>query len=145
MENDANLSSTQHERARNRLRKAVFGVLKKHIPEWPTDIAVASKSVGRKRIVPSCLPGRGSALPELPEKGNGYTPKSPLPRQSIPNVDRPSFTCRLLTSARVSIGDNPLFSARAKGIESKADANARMAYCSIEGIYARKLSQHRAN
>ena len=68
-------------------------------------------------------------------KGNNYTPRLPFPRQSIPNVDRPSFTCRLLTSAKVSIGDNPLFSARARGIESKADANARMAYCSIDGIY----------
>ena len=62
----------------------------------------------------------------------------------MPNVDWPSFTCRLLTSAKVSIGDNPLFSARVRGIESKADANARMAYCSIDGIYAWTLSHPRA-
>lgn len=69
-----------------------------------------------------------------PLKEKDHVPSSPFPRQSMPNVDKPSFTCLLLTSVRVSIGDNPLFSARAKGIESKADENARMAYCSIDGI-----------
>ena len=37
-------------------------------------------------------------------------------------------------AASVSIGESPLFSAKASGTESNADAKARMAYCSIEGI-----------
>ena len=61
-------------------------------------------------------------------------PFSSLPKQSIPSVGLPSLTCLDLTSARVSIGDRPLFSASARGIESSAEANARIAYCSIDGI-----------
>jgi hypothetical protein len=53
----------------------------------------------------------------------------------MPNFEFPSLICRLLTSARVSIGDNPLFSAKARGTASRAAENARMAYCSIEGIW----------
>lgn len=37
--------------------------------------------------------------------------------------------------ARVSIGLRPEFSARAMGMESKASANARMAYCASPGFY----------
>jgi len=58
----------------------------------------------------------------------------PFPAQSTPNLELPSLTCLLLTSAKVSIGANPEFSAKAKGIASNAVANALMAYCSIEGI-----------
>ena len=42
------------------------------------------------------------------------------------------MTCRLLTSARVSIGARPEFSASASGTASRAVENARIAYCSIE-------------
>ena len=61
-------------------------------------------------------------------------PFSPLPLQSIPSREFFSRTCRLRTSVKVSIGERPLFSARARGIASRADENARIAYCSIEGI-----------
>jgi hypothetical protein len=57
-----------------------------------------------------------------------------LPRQSIPNLGLFSVTCLLFTSASVSIGERPEFSANASGVESKAWANARMAYCSMVGI-----------
>ena len=114
-----------------------------HVPGWPTDIAVVLRSKDRKRTDPSYLQYQGSALPVVSE-GNNHTPRLPFPRQSIPNVDWPSVTCRLLTSVRVSIGDNPLFSARARGIESRADANARIAYCSIDGICTLPLIHHRA-
>jgi hypothetical protein len=66
-------------------------------------------------------------------------PLSPFPKQSMPSLELPSVTCRLLTSARVSIGLNPEFSASASGIASSAVANARIAYCSIEGIWLCKL------
>jgi precorrin-4 methylase len=36
--------------------------------------------------------------------------------------------------ARVSIGDNPEFSANAMGTVSRAFAKARIAYCSIPGV-----------
>jgi hypothetical protein len=61
-------------------------------------------------------------------------PFCPLPTQSIPNLELPSVTCRLLTSARVSIGGRPLFSESARGTASSAEAKARIAYCSIDGI-----------
>ena len=63
------------------------------------------------------------------------SPFSPLPLQSMPNFEFFSFTCRERISVSVSIGDKPLFSARASGIASRADANARIAYCSIVGIF----------
>ena len=69
------------------------------------------------------------------------TPLSPLLKQSIPNRELPSWTCRLFTSVRVSIGDRPLFSARARGTASSAAENARIAYCSIVGIYEMKYDR----
>lgn len=33
------------------------------------------------------------------------------------------------------MGERPLFSAKARGMASRADEKARMAYCSMEGIY----------
>ena len=40
------------------------------------------------------------------------------------------------------MGDKPLFSASARGMESKADANARMAYCSIDGIWRANQAEY---
>lgn len=71
------------------------------------------------------------------------SPFSPLPKQSIPNLGLPSVTCLLFTSAKVSIGDKPEFSASARGMASRALANARIAYCSIVGIYQGHININR--
>ena len=57
-------------------------------------------------------------------------PQVPFSRQSMPSRGLFSFTCLDLTSARVLMGASPLFSARARGIDSRASENARIAYCS---------------
>ena len=62
-------------------------------------------------------------------------PLFPRCKQSIPSRVFFSLTCRDLTDARVSIGDNPEFSANAIGTTSNALANARIAYCSIPGVF----------
>jgi hypothetical protein len=59
----------------------------------------------------------------------------PLLRQSIPNRGLFVAICCDFISEIVLIGEKPLFSAKAKGIDSSASANARIAYCSIVGIY----------
>jgi hypothetical protein len=56
-------------------------------------------------------------------------------RQSIPNRGLFCVICCDLTSDTILIGEKPLFSANANGIDSSASANARIAYCSIVGIY----------
>ncbi len=66
---------------------------------------------------------------------NSNLPFVPVLRQSIPNRGLFSAICCALTSANVFIGENPLFSANANGTDSSASANARIAYCSIVGIY----------
>lgn len=58
-----------------------------------------------------------------------------LPTQSTPNLEFFSLTCLLLISARVSMGANPEFSAKANGMASRAEAKALTAYCSIDAIY----------
>lgn len=58
----------------------------------------------------------------------------PSCKQSMPNRVFFSLTCLDFTDARVSIGDNPEFSANAMGTISSAFANARIAYCSIPGV-----------
>jgi hypothetical protein len=63
-----------------------------------------------------------------------YAPFSPRPLQSMPSLESPSVICRLLISARVSMGGRPLFSASARGTASNAEANARIAYCSMDAI-----------
>lgn len=68
------------------------------------------------------------------EKRRYNTPLFPLLKQSMPNRELLSLTCRLFTSVRVSIGERPLFSASASGTASSAAENARIAYCSIVGI-----------
>jgi hypothetical protein len=55
-------------------------------------------------------------------------------RQSIPNRGLFCVICCDLTSDTILIGEKPLFSANANGIDSSASANARIAYCSIVGI-----------
>jgi hypothetical protein len=55
--------------------------------------------------------------------------------QSTPRRELFSLTCLDLIEARVSIGLKPEFSAKAIGTESKASANALMAYCSRPGLY----------
>ena len=60
-------------------------------------------------------------------------PLLPVCIQSTPSREFPSFSCRLLTVASVSIGLRPEFSASAIGTLSKASANARIAYCSRPG------------
>lgn len=62
-----------------------------------------------------------------------YVPLVDRRRQSIPSAGLFSLTCRALTSVMVWIGFNPLFSANAMGMTSRASAKARMAYCSREG------------
>ena len=61
-------------------------------------------------------------------------PFSPFPLQSIPSWELPVVIWSLFTSASVSMGDRPLFSASASGMASSAAEKARMAYCSIDGI-----------
>lgn len=61
-------------------------------------------------------------------------PLLPVSMQSTPKRELFSLTWRDLIEARVSMGLRPEFSASAKGIASKASANARMAYCSIPGL-----------
>ena len=56
-------------------------------------------------------------------------------KQSTPILGLPSLICLALASATVSIGLNPLFSAKAVGIASKASANALTAYCSTLEIF----------
>ena len=62
-----------------------------------------------------------------------YSPLLPVCMQSTPNLELRSVTCLDLMLARVSIGLNPEFSARAIGTESRASEKARMAYCSSPG------------
>lgn len=62
-------------------------------------------------------------------------PLLPLCIQSTPNRGFFSLTCLDLIEANVSIGLKPEFSAKAIGTESRASANARMAYCSMPGLY----------
>ena len=62
-------------------------------------------------------------------------PFVPLLRQSIPKRGLFCAICCDLTSETVLIGEKPLFSANANGTDSKASANARIAYCSMVGIY----------
>jgi hypothetical protein len=69
-------------------------------------------------------------------------PFSPVCMQSMPSRKFFSLIWRDLTSASVSIGDRPEFSASASGMASSADANARMAYCSMVGICARASTPH---
>jgi hypothetical protein len=106
----------------------------------PEDTAAVSKSRGRTQIASSCLKKLRQKTHREQDTGKKrerrvHSPLSPLPMQSMPRRVFPSATCRLRTSANVSIGGSPEFSASASGTESSADANARMAYCSIEGIY----------
>ena len=58
-------------------------------------------------------------------------PFVPLSRASTPNRGFCSVTCRALMLVKVSMGGRPEFSASAKGMASRASANARMAYCSM--------------
>ena len=62
-------------------------------------------------------------------------PLLPLCMQSTPSLEFFSFTCLDLMDARVSMGLNPEFSAKAIGTESSASANARIAYCSRPGLW----------
>lgn len=62
-------------------------------------------------------------------------PLLPVCMQSTPSLEVPSFTCRDLILASVSIGLRPEFSARAMGMASRASANERMAYCWRPGSY----------
>ena len=64
-------------------------------------------------------------------------PFVPLFKQSIPKLGFFSAICLDLTSETVLIGEKPLFSANAIGTDSKASANARIAYCSIVAIYSK--------
>lgn len=66
---------------------------------------------------------------------NTHIPFVPFCKQSMPRAVFSSVTCCDLTSARVLIGLSPEFSASAIGMDSRASANARIAYCSIVEIY----------
>ena len=70
-------------------------------------------------------------------------PLLPVIMQSTPRRELFSFTWRDLMDASVSIGLRPEFSDRANGTESSASANARMAYCSMPGLYMGFNSQSR--
>lgn len=67
------------------------------------------------------------------------------PKQSIPILELFSVTCLDLASATTSIGFNPLFSANAVGIVSKASAKALMAYYSTDSIKSAYLFNSRAH
>ncbi len=67
-------------------------------------------------------------------------PHVPFSRQSIPSLGLFSLTCLDLTSARVLMGASPLFSARARGIDSRASENARIAYCSKLDVCKKSLN-----
>mmetsp|Transcript_4356 Transcript_4356/g.11825 ORF Transcript_4356/g.11825 Transcript_4356/m.11825 type:complete len:218 (+) Transcript_4356:166-819(+) len=54
----------------------------------------------------------------------------PVSLQSIPKCGFFSSSCLFFTAVTLSMGGSPLFSANAMGIDSRASANARMAYCS---------------
>lgn len=69
------------------------------------------------------------------DQNNQDLPLLPVIMQSTPRRVLFSLTCRDLMEARVSMGLRPEFSARANGTESSASANARIAYCSIPGLY----------
>ena len=64
-----------------------------------------------------------------------YVPYSPGLKQLTPKEVLLSATCLALISVNVRIGSSPEFSAKAKGIDSKAFANPRKAYCSIVLIW----------
>ena len=68
----------------------------------------------------------------------------------MPRRELFSVTCLDFTSANASIGDKPEFSAKARGVESRASAKARIAlvlinsyYCSIEEISSAALATAR--
>mmetsp|Transcript_12426 Transcript_12426/g.30958 ORF Transcript_12426/g.30958 Transcript_12426/m.30958 type:complete len:215 (-) Transcript_12426:606-1250(-) len=73
-----------------------------------------------------CLPMRVSNTP------CSFMSFVPLCIQSTPRKDLPSRICMALTAATVSIELRPEFSASAPGVISRASANARIAYCSME-------------
>ena len=62
-------------------------------------------------------------------------PAVPFSKQSIPSRGLFSLSWRDFTSASVLIGGRPLFSASARGIDSRASAKALIAYCSREDVY----------
>lgn len=83
----------------------------------------------------SRISGR-SALAERDKKSlRQGLPLLPVCMQSTPSLEFFSLTCRDFIDARVSIGLRPEFSASAIGTESRASANARMAYCSKPGLF----------
>ena len=61
----------------------------------------------------------------------------------MPRAAFSSATCCDLTSASVLIGLSPEFSASAIGMDSRASANARIAYCSIVEIYGMEWEDER--
>ena len=87
------------------------------------------------------LPIRGSSTKfsfisgRLSEGSIQKVPLLPNCKQSIPKRVFFSLICLDFTDARVSIGGNPEFSANAIGMVSRAFAKARMAYCSIPGVF----------
>lgn len=66
---------------------------------------------------------------------NPDLPLEPVCMQSTPSLELFSLTCLDLIEARVSIGLRPEFSAKDMGTESRASANALMAYCSRPALY----------
>ncbi|RUS27388.1 hypothetical protein BC938DRAFT_483325 [Jimgerdemannia flammicorona] len=77
--------------------------------------------------------------PSISIPTENHIPLEPLYRQSMPNRLLFVVACCDLTSAKVSIGERPEFSARASGVASKAAAKARIAYCSIVEISSAAL------
>jgi hypothetical protein len=103
--------------------------LKPFLPiELPKGIGIVSKLADQIRAASAYL------------NINKYEiPFEPFMLQSTPRRELFSVTWRDLTEVNVSIGLRPEFSARANGTASKADANERMAYCSIDDISSAAL------
>lgn len=65
--------------------------------------------------------------------------------QSIPSRGLFSLVCLAFTVASDSTAGKPLFSAKARGIDSKASAKARTAYCSSVEILYVSIYQYKVN
>lgn len=119
----------------------------REVPSYPASRALdGSQRGGLRRWEGRCAtseqdPGHWAGRLQTPRRihmkqreEGGNLPLLPVCMQSTPNRVFFSLTCRDLIEAKVSIGDKPLFWARAMGTQSSASAKARIAYCSSPGL-----------
>lgn len=110
--------------------------LKNHAAELSSEqklLALADQRINDKVLFHICCANVSIDL--LANQIVKHIPLLPVNMQSTPNREFFSLTWRDLIAASVSIGLRPEFSANAKGTASSASAKARIAYCSMPGLW----------